>query len=75
MFLDASINILASACASSDNGTWNKTGFFNSVTIDIPAFPEQKHIVSFYNDAVNKLDYLKCLEKRIQNLMKKYIIA
>lgn len=61
--------------SSSDNGTWNKTGFFNNVSIDIPAFSEQKHIVSFYNEATKKLESLKCLEKRIQNLMRKDIIV
>lgn len=34
--------------SSSDNGTWNMTGFFSEVRIDIPLLDEQEKIVSFY---------------------------
>ena len=34
--------------SSSDNGTWNKTGFFQNVKIDIPLFDRQMQIVKIY---------------------------
>jgi restriction endonuclease S subunit len=34
--------------SSSDNGTWNKTAFFENVTVDLPEYSEQVHIVKIY---------------------------
>lgn len=39
--------------SSSDNGTWNMTGFFKNVTIDIPDYKEQTKIVAEYNRLEN----------------------
>lgn len=39
--------------SSADNGTWNKTGFFQNVRIDIPAFNEQNQVVESYNELEN----------------------
>ena len=36
--------------SSSDNGTWNMTGFFKEVRVDIPSINEQERIVSFYEN-------------------------
>lgn len=40
-----------SYASSSDNGTWNMTGFFNHVVIDIPNYDEQLNIVRLYEKA------------------------
>lgn len=40
-----------SYASSSDNGTWNMTGFFNHVVIDIPDYDEQLNIVRLYEKA------------------------
>lgn len=40
-----------SYASSSDNGTWNMTGFFNNVVIDIPDYDEQLNIVRLYEKA------------------------
>ena len=34
--------------SSSDNGTWNMTGFFSKVTVDIPSHDEQIEVVKKY---------------------------
>lgn len=60
--------------SSSDNGTWNKTGFFNNVCIDIPALSEQKKIVSLYYDTYTNLECLEILEKKIIDLIQKDIL-
>ena len=48
--------------SSSDNGTWNMTGFFNTVTVDIPTMEVQIKILSQYE----KLEHMK--NKSIQFL-------
>lgn len=35
--------------SSSDNGTWNMTGFFENVKIDIPSYEEQQKLVNSYS--------------------------
>lgn len=48
--------------SSSDNGTWNMTGFFKQVIIDIPDIQEQKQFVSVYEkmeDAQRKITQLQ----------------
>ena len=47
--------------SSSDNGTWNKTAFFQNVKIDIPALNEQSQVVEAY-------DKLENLEKKLGGL-------
>ena len=37
--------------SSADNGTWNKTGFFNNITFDIPSYDEQLKLVKLYERA------------------------
>ena len=54
--------------SSSDNATWNKTGFFDSVKVDIPSQPEQEEIVGKYerleefesklNELIFKIEHL-----------------
>lgn len=34
--------------SSSDNGTWNMTGFFDEVTVDIPSVEKQNQLVEVY---------------------------
>jgi len=49
--------------SSSDNGTWNMTGFFKNVKVDIPNIDEQRSIVKKY-------EHLETLEKKITIIMK-----
>lgn len=54
--------------SSSDNATWNKTGFFDAVKVDIPCQPEQEEIVGKYerleefesklNELILKIEHL-----------------
>ena len=50
--------------SSSDNGTWNMTGFFNGVRVDIPSLKEQLELVK-------KFDYLETLLTRIESILAK----
>ena len=53
-------NIFYDYSSSSDNGTWNMTGFFENARVDIPEIGEQRAIVSEYQ----QLEYLySCVEK------------
>ena len=53
--------------SSSDNGTWNKTGFFKNVTLDIPSIDEQNNLVKITEKA---LHYLSKINKIIKKLEK-----
>jgi Type I restriction modification DNA specificity domain len=48
--------------SSSDNGTWNMTGFFNGASIDIPSNKEQQELVTKY-------EYLELLQDKIANIL------
>lgn len=50
--------------SSSDNGTWNMTGFFEDVVVDIPSYEEQLEIVIKY-------DSLDLLENSIHGTLAK----
>jgi restriction endonuclease S subunit len=50
--------------SSSDNGTWNMTGFFKNVKIDIPSYEEQLELVKTY-------DYLESLQTKIEGIQVK----
>ncbi len=50
--------------SSSDNGTWNMTGFFKNVKIDIPSYEEQLELVKIY-------DYFELLQIRIEGIQTK----
>jgi len=47
--------------SSSDNGTWNKTGFFKNMKVDLPSIDEQKKVLKVY-------EKLEQLEKKLSNL-------
>lgn len=59
--------------SSADNGTWNKTGFFEHVTIDIPKLSIQQNLVELYIRVQTKLDRIKAIKKRLQTLNSKSI--
>lgn len=50
--------------SSSDNGTWNMTGFFQDVVVDIPDYAEQMEIVEEY-------EKLERYETRIKEIIEK----
>ena len=59
--------------SSSDNGTWNMTGFFQDVVIDIPDYTEQMKIVEEHE----KLEWyevrIKEINEKIYKLTSKTI--
>jgi restriction endonuclease S subunit len=50
--------------SSSDNATWNMTGFFANTIIDIPSYDEQVEVV-------RKYDYLQALGFKLKGLLAK----
>lgn len=63
-----------SYASSSDNGTWNMTGFFENVKIDIPSFEEQMKVVAVYQKGLDLIkEYLNKIE-RIKQLLDKQLV-
>lgn len=59
--------------SSSDNSTWNMTGFFKNITIDIPSHDEQMEIVKEY-DKLEKLEnIMKQMDIKIENIFQRQI--
>lgn len=54
-------NVFMDYASSSDNGTWNMTGFFENVTLDIPDGAEQRAIIDKYIK-------LEALESRLMKI-------
>ncbi len=48
--------------SSSDNGTWNMTGFFKNVNIDIPSYKRQLELVQTY-------DKVEALQQKIDSIL------
>jgi len=60
--------------SNSDNGTWNKTGFFESVNIDIPNLKEQLAIVKKYQEIENYEVILQNIYRKIQEIFSKNLV-
>lgn len=59
--------------SSSDNGTWNMTGFFNNVSIDIPDYDEQLRIVKLYEKAEEMQSKIIEINNKLNILLNKEI--
>lgn len=59
--------------SSSDNGTWNMTGFFKYTTIDIPSIEEQRLFVKAIENVQNKINAIDNIIKRYYSLICKEI--
>ena len=62
-------NIFLDYSSKADNGTWNKTGFFNNVTIDIPVIEEQNSIIPVYDKVEKLLKNIANMRKKIEELL------
>ena len=62
-----------SFASSADNGTWNMTGFFNNVSIDIPDYSEQLRIVQLYEKAEKMQSKINEINNRLTMLLNKEI--
>jgi restriction endonuclease S subunit len=60
--------------SSSDNGTWNMTGFFNNVRIDIPSIAEQQKVVELYEKVEKRVALIESLENHFHELLNKKIM-
>lgn len=61
--------------SNSDNGTWNMTGFFKQVRIDIPYIEEQKKLVEIYDKLSVIQDLTNQLNDSISKSLDKQIIT
>lgn len=59
--------------SSADNGTWNKTGFFSEVSIDIPSIEEQRRLVAAVGIAEEYSRRLKEIQRRLSDLLSKEV--
>lgn len=59
--------------SSSDNGTWNMTGFFKNVIIDIPSYKEQMKIVKKFEKIERLEKSMKYMVKKIENIFQKQL--
>ena len=59
--------------SSSDNGTWNKTGFFNYAVIDIPTHNEQIELIKKYEEVEQLQSKILRIEYEIKELAKREI--
>jgi len=66
-------NLFYEYSSLSDNGTWNMTGFFRNVKIDIPIIEEQLGIISEYRKLYNIQDKLLSVDKITEHLFTKII--
>ena len=60
--------------SSSDNGTWNMTGFFRQVKIDIPIIEEQKALVSIYDKLIYVQSIFSSLDNSVSKLFEKQVV-
>lgn len=60
--------------SSSDNGTWNMTGFFKNVIIDIPSYSEQIAVVKKYELLDRIENKLSALLTKVDEIFKKQIV-
>ena len=59
--------------SSSDNGTWNMTGFFSNTFVDIPAPEEQQKVLGCYEQLETFENKINSILKRISTLFRKQI--
>ena len=59
--------------SSSDNGTWNKTGFFEEATVDIPCYKEQLEVVDAYSQMFDLQDDICTIEEYVRLLQERII--
>lgn len=60
--------------SSSDNGTWNKTGFFSNTLIDIPEIDEQLRIVALYSKLQRRADKISQIQKEYEKVLSKEVV-
>lgn len=60
--------------SSSDNGTWNKTGFFKNTLIDIPELGEQTKIVELYDKLQRYITKIESIKKEYKKILCKEVV-
>lgn len=57
--------------SNSENGTWNMTGFFKYVRIDIPSVKEQLQLINLWEKAELLVNRIDKIQLRMDNLLSK----
>lgn len=60
--------------SASDNGTWNKTGFFNNTLLDIPLKEEQLRIVALYDELRGVIDKIEAIKREYEKVLSKEVV-
>lgn len=60
--------------SASDNGTWNKTGFFSNTLIDIPEKDEQLRIVALYDELQHRAEKIALIKKEYEKIFSKEVV-
>ncbi len=55
--------------SSADNGTWNKTGFFNNVMLDLPIMTEQLSTITIYDKLENLHNDILTIQKDLEEIL------
>jgi restriction endonuclease S subunit len=61
--------------SSNDNRTWNKTKFFKEVSVDIPIYDEQIHVVEIFDKIETVKNSLIEINEKIDTILTKQISA
>lgn len=60
--------------SSSDNGTWNKTGFFKNTLIDIPSEKEQEKVIELYDALRSRIVRIEKIKKEYEKILTKEVV-
>lgn len=61
--------------SSSDNGTWNKTGFFKNVKIDIPSYSEQVYLADIFDELEKIEKRNNLISCKIEQLISRHVVS
>lgn len=60
--------------SASDNGTWNKTGFFKNTVIDIPLEEEQNRVVALHDLLHKRISKIEKMKKEYEKILTKEVV-
>lgn len=60
--------------SASDNGTWNKTGFFNYTVLNIPSKEEQLKVVALYDELQKCIVKIDLIKKEYEKVLSKEVV-
>lgn len=61
--------------SASDNGTWNKTGFFKNTLIDIPEKEDQLRIVAIFDRLETVISQIENIKNRFEKVLSREVVS